>query len=46
MKELAAACKKEGIHFAFITTIMTWHQSLLHSPREWEKDRPEQEPDF
>jgi alpha-L-fucosidase len=40
MKELAAACKKEGIRFCFYHSIMDWHQPYYYPRREWEKDRP------
>jgi alpha-L-fucosidase len=40
MKELAAACKKEGIQLCFYHSIMDWHQPYYFPRREWEKDRP------
>jgi len=39
MKELAAACKKEGIRFCFYHSIMDWHHPDYTPRREWEKDR-------
>jgi alpha-L-fucosidase len=40
MKELAAACKKEGIQLCFYHSIMDWHQPYYFPRREWEQDRP------
>ena len=40
LKELAAACKKEGIRLCFYHSIMDWHQPYYFPRREWEKDRP------
>lgn len=40
MKELAAACKKEGIQLCFYHSIMDWHQRYYFPRRDWEKDRP------
>ena len=40
MKELATACKKEGIQLCFYHSIMDWHQPYYFPRREWEKDRP------
>jgi len=40
MKELAAACKKEGIQLCFYHSIMDWHHPDYLPRREWEKDRP------
>jgi len=38
MKELAAACKKEGIQLCFYHSIMDWHHPDYLPRREWEKD--------
>jgi len=46
MKELAAACKKEGIRLCFYHSIMDWHQPYYFPRREWEKDRPGTGTDF
>jgi alpha-L-fucosidase len=46
MKELAAACKKEGIQLCFYHSIMDWHQPYYFPRREWEKDRPGTGADF
>ena len=40
MKELAAACKKEGIQLCFYHSIMDWHHPDYLPRRDWEKDRP------
>ncbi|HEY0434125.1 MAG TPA: alpha-L-fucosidase [Chitinophagaceae bacterium] len=40
MKELAAACRKQGIRFCFYHSIMDWHHPDYLPRREWEKDRP------
>ncbi len=40
MKELSAACKKEGIQLCFYHSIMDWHHPDYLPRREWEKDRP------
>jgi alpha-L-fucosidase len=40
MKELAAACKKEGIELCFYHSIMDWHHPDYLPRRDWEKDRP------
>jgi len=39
MKELAAACKEEGIQLCFYHSIMDWHHPDYMPRREWEKDR-------
>lgn len=38
MKELAAACKKEGIRLCFYHSIMDWHHPDYLPRRPWEKD--------
>jgi len=40
MKELAAACKKEGVQLCFYHSIMDWHHPDYLPRRDWEKDRP------
>jgi alpha-L-fucosidase len=40
MKELEAACRKEGIQLCFYHSIMDWHHPDYLPRREWEKDRP------
>jgi len=40
MKELSAACQKEGIRLCFYHSIMDWHHPDYLPRREWEKDRP------
>src|SRR5215831_14306504 len=40
MKELAAACKKEGIQLCFYHSIMDWHHPDYLPRRGWETDRP------
>ena len=40
MKELAAACKKEGIQLCFYHSIMDWHHPDYLPRRDWETDRP------
>ncbi len=39
MKELAAACKKQGLKFCFYHSIMDWHHPDYLPRRDWEKDR-------
>ena len=39
MKELAAACKKEGIQLCFYYSIMDWHHPDYLPRRTWETDR-------
>jgi len=46
LKELASACKKEGIQLCFYHSIMDWHQPYYFPRREWEKDRPGTGVDF
>lgn len=46
MKELATACKKEGIQLCFYHSIMDWHHPYYFPRREWEKDRPGTGVDF
>jgi alpha-L-fucosidase len=45
MKELAAACKKQGIKFCFYHSIMDWHHPDYLPRRGWE-DRPVDGADF
>jgi alpha-L-fucosidase len=40
MKELSAACKKEGIQLCFYHSIMDWHHPDYLPRRNWETDRP------
>jgi alpha-L-fucosidase len=46
MKELAAACKKEGVQLCFYHSIMDWHHPDYVPRREWEKDRPASSANF
>ena len=46
MKELAAACKKQGLKFCFYYSIMDWHHPDYLPRRDWEKDRPVADADF
>ena len=46
MKELAAACKKQGLKFCFYYSIMDWHHPDYLPRRDWEKDRPVTDADF
>jgi len=46
MKELAAACKKQGLKFCFYYSIMDWHHPDYLPRRDWEKDRPVKDADF
>ena len=46
LKELAAACKREGIRLCFYHSIMDWHHPDYLPRRSWEKDRPEAGADF
>jgi len=39
LKELADACKKEGIVLCFYHSIMDWHHPDYLPRRDWEKDR-------
>ena len=40
MKELSAACKREGIQLCFYHSIMDWHHPDYLPRRSWETDRP------
>ena len=40
MKELSAACQKEGIQLCFYHSIMDWHHPDYLPRRGWETDRP------
>ena len=46
MKELAAACKKQGLKFCFYHSIMDWHHPDYLPRREWEKTRSAGGADF
>jgi len=47
LKQLAAACKKEGIRLCFYYSIMDWHHPDYLPRRDWERaDRPEGAADF
>jgi len=47
LKELAAACRKEGIRLCFYHSIMDWHHPDYLPRRPWEvRDRPEAGADF
>lgn len=46
LKELAAACQKEGIKLCFYYSIMDWHHPDYLPRRDWENDRPSSEADF
>ena len=46
LKELAAACKKEGIKLCFYHSIMDWHHPDYLPRRDWEKDRPADGADY
>jgi len=46
LKELAAACRKEGLRLCFYHSIMDWHHPDYLPRREWEKDRPAAGADF
>jgi alpha-L-fucosidase len=39
LKELSAACKKEGIRFCTYHSIMDWHHPDYLPRRDWEKNR-------
>lgn len=39
LKELAEACRKEGIHMCFYHSIMDWHHPDYLPRRDWEKNR-------
>ena len=40
MKELAAACREEGLKFCFYYSIMDWHHPDYLPRRDWETTRP------
>ena len=40
LKELAEACRKQGIKLCFYHSIMDWHHPDYLPRRDWEKDRP------
>ncbi len=40
LKELAAACREEGLKICFYYSIMDWHHPDYLPRREWETDRP------
>ena len=46
LKELAAACRKQGLKLCFYHSIMDWHHPDYLPRREWEKDRPVTGADF
>ena len=46
MKELAEACRKEGIKICWYHSIMDWHHPDYLPRREWEKDRSSDNADF
>jgi alpha-L-fucosidase len=46
MKDLADACRKEGMKLCFYYSIMDWHHPDYTPRREWEKDRPVKDADF
>lgn len=46
LKELSAACKREGIKMCWYHSIMDWHHPDYLPRRDWEKDRPEEGADF
>jgi alpha-L-fucosidase len=46
MKDLADACRKNGIRLCFYYSIMDWHHPDYLPRRNWEKDRPEDNADF
>jgi alpha-L-fucosidase len=46
MKELAAACAREGVRMCWYHSIMDWHHPDYLPRREWEKDRPTTGADF
>ena len=39
LKELSAACRKQGIRLCFYHSIMDWHHPDYLPRRDWEKDR-------
>ncbi len=46
LKELAAACRRQGIRLCFYYSIMHWHHPDYLPRRDWEKDRPATGADF
>jgi alpha-L-fucosidase len=46
LKELAEACRKEGITLCFYHSIMDWHHPDYLPRREWEKNRPSEAANF
>jgi len=40
LKELADACRKQGMKLGFYYSIMDWHHPDYLPRRDWEKDRP------
>ncbi len=46
LKELAAACREEGIRLCFYYSIMDWHHPDYLPRRDWEVDRPAEGADF
>jgi alpha-L-fucosidase len=46
MKELADACRKEGIKMCWYHSIMDWHHPDYLPRRDWETDRPTAGADF
>ncbi len=46
MKELSAACHKQGIKMCWYHSIMDWHYPDYLPRREWEKDRPTEGANF
>jgi len=46
LKELAEACRKEGLKICWYHSIMDWHHPDYLPRREWEKDRPAEGANF
>ena len=46
LKELADACRKEGLKMCWYHSIMDWHHPDYLPRREWEKDRSTEGADF
>jgi len=46
MKELAEACRKQGVTICWYHSIMDWHHPDYLPRREWEKDRSSEGADF